>query len=85
MDTTRKLDLRPLLAVAAIALVAAAIWAAAALASGGSSPSSSDPGTSRSPGAAFVQDDGGDRFGRDCPERDGDAPSGDSDQPSTNL
>ena len=93
MDTTRKFDLRPLLAVAAVALVAATIWAAAALASGGSGPSSSsDPGMSGGPPDAYVQDNGGDWSRGDCPERDGDGGNrgdggsqGNSGMPSADL
>jgi hypothetical protein len=77
---TRTLDLRLLLAVALVAIVAA-IWATTALAGGSSS---SDSGTSNSPDAALVQDEG-DGESRDdalpgaredCPEggSDSDAP-----------
>jgi hypothetical protein len=86
MEEARKVDLRPLLAVAAVVAVIATLWAAGAFAAGGSSLSSDSP--------AFVQDGQDEQAPsrEDCPEdrggsggggqgpSDGDgAPQGDSD------
>jgi hypothetical protein len=70
-DETRKLDLRPLLAVAAVVAVALTTWAAGAFAAGGSSPSSEAPAVA--PENQLVQDgDEGQAPSReDCPERGG--------------
>ena len=91
MEEARKVDLRPLLAVAAVAAVIATLWAAGAFAAGGSSSQRDSPGSAP---PSFVQD-GQDRQApsrEDCPEgegrrgyggpgpSDGDgAPEGDSD------
>lgn len=52
MDEARKLDLRPLLAVAALVAVVVTMWAAGAFAAGGSTPSSDSPGSEPAP---FIQ------------------------------
>lgn len=54
MDEARKLDLRPFIAVLAIAVVAATVWAAVALAAGGSS-SSPNVGTANDGSPSFIQ------------------------------
>jgi hypothetical protein len=75
MEEARKLDLRPVLAVAAILAVAVTLWASGAFAAGGGS-SSSDPATP-DPAAAFVQQ--GDQAtppGDDCPEHEGNGSGG---------
>jgi hypothetical protein len=61
MEESRKVDLRPLLAVAAVVAVIATLLAAGAFAAGGSSSQTDSPGSAP---PAFVQD-----------ERDGQAPS----------
>ncbi len=67
MEEARKLDLRPLIAIAAVVAVALTMWAAGAFAAGGSSsnPPNGSPATS-------IQDrnDGQERSKEDCP-RDG--------------
>ena len=67
-EQTRALDLRPLLAVAAVVVLAFAIWAVGAHAAGGSS---NDP--AGAPSAQFVQADeeSQPRAREDCPERGG--------------
>jgi hypothetical protein len=67
MEEARKLDLRPLLVVAALVAVIATLWAAGAFAAGGSS-SQSDLSGNAPPG--FVQDrqDGQAPRDKDCPE-----------------
>lgn len=65
MDDARKLDLRPLLVVAAIVAVALTMWAAGAFAAGGSS--SIDPAGSNP--AAYIQTQDDQVAPRDdCPE-----------------
>lgn len=91
MEEARKVDLRPLLAVAAVVAVIATLWAAGAFAAGGSSLSSDSPANVP---PAFVQDGQDEQAPsrEDCPEdrggsggggqspSDGDgAPQGDSD------
>jgi hypothetical protein len=74
MEEARKLDLRSLLALAALAAVFAAmlLWATGAFAAGASS-SSDSPGSSP---PAFVQDEGGQPPAKeDCPEGRGSAGS----------
>lgn len=72
MDETRKLDLRPFVAVLAVAFVAATIWAAVALAAGGSSSPSSSNSVNDSPGQFIqAQDDSEAPPADDCPDRDG--------------
>jgi hypothetical protein len=70
-EETRKLELRPLLAVAAVVLVALTMWAGGAFAAGGSSPPSDMPAVMAED--QFVQDgDEGQAPSReDCPEREG--------------
>jgi hypothetical protein len=70
MEEARKLDVRPLLALAAIVAVALTLWAAGAFAAGGSS--SSDP-AGNDPAAAYIQTQDGNRAtpGEDCPEDHG--------------
>jgi hypothetical protein len=70
-EETRQLDLRPLLAVAAVVVVALTMWAAGAFAAGGSSPSNDVPAAVAED--QFVQDgDEGQAPSReDCPERGG--------------
>ncbi|MGH2920677.1 MAG: hypothetical protein ACRDKU_01230 [Gaiellaceae bacterium] len=70
-EETRKLDLRPLLAVVAVVAVALTMWAAGAFAAGGSSPSSDAPAVVAD--SDFVQDgDEGQAPSReDCPKRGG--------------
>ena len=80
MEKTRRVELRTIVGLLAVAFAVAALWAATALA-GGESPSSGDPATSNDPVAAFIQaqDDGEDEgddgrlpWGdRDCPEDEG--------------
>jgi hypothetical protein len=66
MEEARKLDLRPLLAVAGVVAVLVAIWASGAFGAGGSS---SGDRSSGDPGAAFVQSqDTQPTPGDDCPE-----------------
>jgi|SRR5215211_1706696 len=67
MEEARKVDLRPLLAVAAVAAVIATLWAAGAFAAGGSSSQGDSPGSAP---PAFVQDeqDGQAPSREDCPE-----------------
>jgi hypothetical protein len=75
-EKTRTLDLRPLLAVAAVVAVVLTMWVAGAFAAGRSSGSSDSP-ASDSP-ATFLptQDDGGQApQGDDCPD-DGSGGSG---------
>jgi hypothetical protein len=68
---TRKLDLRPLLAVAAVVAVAMTMWAAGAFAAGGSSTSSDAPAVVAE--NQFVQDGDEEQAPsrEDCPERGG--------------
>ena len=71
-EETRKLDLRPLFAVAAaVVVLALTMWATGAFAAGGSSPSSDVPAVGAD--NSFVQD--GDRgqapSREDCPEDGG--------------
>jgi hypothetical protein len=71
---TRTLNLSAVLVLAAGLLAAAAVWAGVSLAggSGTAEPSGSQGGG----GFSFVQDGGDQRGeGRDCPKRDGSAPS----------
>ena len=69
MEDARKVDLRPLLVVAAIVGVVLTIWAAGAFAAGSSS--SSDPAGSN-PAAAFIQTQDDQAAPRDdCPEHRG--------------
>jgi hypothetical protein len=72
IEEARKLDLRPLLVVAALAAVIATLWAAGAFAAGGSSPQSDSPGNAPS---ALVQDEQNRPApsDRDCPEGRGGA------------
>ena len=77
MESARKADLRPLLAVAAVVAVALTMWAAGAFASGGSpanNPAGSDPA------GAYIQtqDDRAVR-GEDCPEDRGGGGGGSGD------
>ena len=75
----RKLDLRPLLVVAAVVAVALTMWAAGAFAAGGSSSPNDSTGSTPSP---FIQneEDGQPRTREDCPEdRGGGGGSGPSD------
>ncbi len=66
MENARKLDLRPLFAVAAIVAVALTMWAAGAFAAGGSS--SSGPADS-DPAAAYIQTQDDQAVPReDCPK-----------------
>jgi hypothetical protein len=78
IDEARKLDLRPLLIVAAVAAVIATLWATGTFAAGGSSQS--DSSGNAPPG--FIQD-GQERQApadRDCPEgRGGPGQAGPSD------
>lgn len=87
MEEARKLDLRPLLAVAAVVAVVLTMWAAGAFAAGGSSSPNGSTGSTPSP---FIQDEGDglapDRQApsrEDCPEgrggSGGGAPDGSSD------
>jgi hypothetical protein len=71
MEETRKLDLRPLLAVVAIGLVVLTMWAAGAFAAGGTS--SSDNSTRGSEGTPYsqAQDEDQSPSREDCPEKDG--------------
>jgi hypothetical protein len=70
MEETRKLDLRPLLAVVALGLVVLTMWAAGAFAAGGSS---SDNSTRESESASYIQAQNEDQAPsrEDCPEKDG--------------
>jgi hypothetical protein len=73
MDQARKLDLRLLLAAAAIVSVAVAMWASGALAAGGSSSSGDSSGN----GALIQSGDDGQAPRRDCPkDRGGSSGSG---------
>jgi hypothetical protein len=77
MEEARRLDLRPLIAIAAIVAVALTMWATGAFAAGGSSssPPNGSPATS-------IQDgnDGQERSKEDCPrDRGGSGGSGDTD------
>ena len=88
MEETRRLNLRPLVAILAVTLVAAAIWAATALAAGGSSSGSSGSGsgsaTTEGPAAAQIQEEERDApAGRDCPEEDSGPGSGEEPSDST--
>lgn len=81
MEEARKLDLRPLLAAAAIVAVALTLWATGAFAAGGPSGGSSGGAPS-----AFIQDGEDDQAPNreDCPKDRGgsggqDAPEGDMD------
>jgi hypothetical protein len=76
MESARKADLRPLLAVAAVVAVALTMWAAGAFASGGSP--SGNPGSD--PAGAYIQtqDDRAVR-GDDCPEDRGGGGGGSGD------
>ena len=70
MDETRRLDLRPFVAVLAIAVVASTVWAAVALAAGGSSSPSS--GTANDPGSYIqAQDDSQASPPDNCPDQGG--------------
>jgi hypothetical protein len=72
MDETRRLDLRPFVAVLAVAFVAATIWAAVALAAGGSSsPSSSNTGNDSPWQFVQAQDESQAPRGEDCPDQGG--------------
>jgi hypothetical protein len=77
---TRRLDLRPLLAIAAVVVVALTIWVAGALAAGGSgsSPSSDLPATVNDPlaQAGDVQA----RSRENCPENRGGSGGGGGNQ-----
>jgi hypothetical protein len=77
IEEARKLDLRPLIVVAAVAAVLATLWATGAFAAGGSS-SQND----RNAPPAFVQDGQGRQApaDKDCPEdRGGRGEAGPSD------
>lgn len=66
MEEARKLDLRPLLAVAGVVAVIVTIWASGAF---GARGSWSGNGPSGDPGAAFVQSQNAQPApGDDCPE-----------------
>jgi hypothetical protein len=67
MEEARKLDLRPLLVVAAVVAVIATLWAAGAFAAGGSS-SQSDSSGNAPPGLVQDQRDGQVPSDKDCPE-----------------
>lgn len=93
MEKTRRVDLRSIVALLAVAFAAAALWAATALA-GGESSSSDDPARGDDPVAAFIQaqdngedegDDGRLPWGEDCPEDEGgfDRKSGSDDSDSS--
>jgi hypothetical protein len=78
IDEARKLDLRPLLIVAAVAAVIATLWATVAFAAGGSSQGDS----SGNAPSSFVQDEQNRPApsDRDCPEgRGGPGQTGPSD------
>jgi hypothetical protein len=81
MDETRRLDLRPLVAVLAVAFVAATIWAAVALAAGGSSPAPSSGSSGDDSPGQFIQtqDDSEAPPEDDCPDRDGGSGGGSGD------
>ena len=71
-EQARTLDLRPLLAVAAVVAGVLTLWASGAFAAGGSSSKGGTP-------SQFVQDDGQSSDRGDCPkDRGGGAPQGDS-------
>ena len=73
----RKLDLRPLLVVAAVVAVALTMWAAGAFAAGGSSSPNDSTGSTPSP---FIQEEDGQPPTReDCPEDRGGGRAGPSD------
>lgn len=77
MEAARKLDLGPLLLVAALVGVIATLWATGAFAAGGSSSSSDSPGSTP---PVFVQDERGQPLAKeDCPEEEGSAGSGSGD------
>jgi hypothetical protein len=77
MEEARKLDLGPLLLVAALVGVIATLWATGAFAAGGSPSSSDSPGSTP---PAFVQDERGQPPAKeDCPEEEGSAGSGSGD------
>jgi transcription elongation factor len=73
MEEARKVDLRPLLAVAAVVALIATLWATGAFAAGGSSSSGDSPG---SVPPAFVQDEQAPSR-EDCPEDRGGSGGGD--------
>ena len=74
-EQARRLDLRPLLVVAAIIGGVLTLWASGAFAAGGSSSEGGPTGGTQS---QFIQDDGQSPK-RDCPkDRGGGAPQGDS-------
>jgi hypothetical protein len=84
MEEARKLDLRPLLAAAAIVAVALTLWAAGAFAAGGSSSGGSSGGAP----SAFIQDgeDGQAPNREDCPkDRGGSGGSGGQDAPAPDM
>jgi hypothetical protein len=67
MEEARKLDLRPLLAVAGVVAVIVTIWATGAFGAGGGSSSGNQ--SSGDPAAAFVQSQNAQPApGDDCPE-----------------
>jgi hypothetical protein len=70
MEEARKLDLRPLIAVAGLVAVVLTMWAAGAFAAGGSS---SDNSPSGSPIASIQEENNGQQRSReDCPrDREG--------------
>lgn len=72
-EETRKLDLRPLLAVAAVVVLALTMWAAGAFAAGGSgsSPSSDVPAVVADNSFAQERDQGQAPSREDCPEDGG--------------
>jgi hypothetical protein len=66
MEEARRVDLRPLLAVAGVVAVLVAIWATGAFGAGGSS---SGDRSSGDPGAAYVQSQNAQPTpGDDCPD-----------------
>jgi hypothetical protein len=75
MEQARKLDVRPLLLVLAVAFAAAAIWAATALAGGGWRSTSTAATPRDTPAYEFVQTQDGSATpsAEDCPERDADS------------
>jgi hypothetical protein len=81
---TRRLDLRPLLAIAAVVVVALTVWAAGALAAGGSgsSPSSDLPATVTDPLAQAG--DAQARSEENCPENRGGSGGGNQAPQSSN-
>jgi hypothetical protein len=81
-EEARKLDLRPLLVVAAVVGVVLTLWAAGAFAAGGSS----SPNDSMGNAPSFIQneEDGQPRTREDCPEGRGGSRGGPNGAPEGN-